>query len=305
MRAPANPLEFWFRAGRTPFLTAPLLSVVLAAAFHRFMGGTIAWGPWWLTLVGVGFVNLGINLVNDYYDHRQGSDNLNQHRTMFNGGSGFIQAGWATARQIRGAGWLCLGVAALIGLHLVSRTGPVLWWVIAAGSVLSVGYSAPPLSLGSTGWGELVAGLSCGPLVALGAYWVLGGSEPALMVLVAIPLGLLVSAILVINEIPDEPADAQVGKRTLVVRWGSAAGIRLHRVLIGGAYASVMLLVLLRLLPLGSLAVLLTLPVALKTLRHASGGVSSGPVEAFTGAMAGTVGLHVLVSVVVAASILW
>jgi 1,4-dihydroxy-2-naphthoate octaprenyltransferase len=262
----------------------------------------LSWPRLALTLSGVALVHLGVNLANDYFDHLQGSDWVNARRTKYNGGAGVIQAGLVRPRQVALVAAGMLAVAAAIGTWLAFAAGPMVWWLMAAGFVLGVGYSAPPLALMGSGWGELVAGLCCGPLVALGAHYVAGGQGHWTVLAASIPVGLLVSAILVINEVPDFAADGAVGKRNLVVRMGPGAGLRLHRWLVLASYAWIAGLVLGGQLPAGGLAVAATAPLAWWLLRNAGRGVADA--AALTAASAGTAGLQALVGVVLTASFL-
>lgn len=316
-----GPARFWLLTARAPFLGASLLSVLLGAAVAAAgaveapgagaatsggapgSAGPSALGGLGvgLALAGVALAHLGINLANDYFDHLQGSDWVNRRRTKYNGGSGMIQAGLVRPGQVAGAAVIALAAAGAIGAWLAAMTGPLVWWLMAAGLVLGVGYSAPPLALMNTGWGELAAGLACGPLVAWGAYHVAGGRQPWLALAAAAPVGLLVSAILVLNEVPDYQADRATGKRNLVVRWGQGAGLALHRGLVLGAYACIAGLAAAGWLPASGLAALATAPLAWRVLGLARRGGSGDP-AALESASGGTAALQALVAAALAVS---
>ena len=57
------------------------------------------------------------------------------------------------------------------------------------------------------------------------------------MVLAAVPVGLLATALLVVNNLRDIPTDAVAGKRTLAVRLGDNATRVLYVALVIGAFA--------------------------------------------------------------------
>ncbi|MDP2871655.1 MAG: prenyltransferase [Bacillota bacterium] len=265
----ASWLAFWARASRAPFLTASLFSVALGAAVARWDGYALSWGLLLLTMVGVAGAHLGVNLANDYADDLLGTDAVNRYRSPFNGGAGLIQAGLVAPRSVLAASSACLITAALAGVWLGAARGPVVLILMSLGFVLGVGYSADPLGLMRTGWGEAVAGLCCGPLVAFGSYFVLTGAVSASVLWPSLPCGLLVSAILVINEVPDYEADRSVNKDNLVVRYGRQAGVRLHGGLLVLTYGLIALFPLLGRMPWQAAAAVVTVPTAWRAVRIA------------------------------------
>jgi 1,4-dihydroxy-2-naphthoate polyprenyltransferase len=87
-----------------------------------------------------------------------------------------------------------------------------------AGVVLSLFYTAPPLRFVHRGLGEIVVALGFGPIMVLGAYFVQAQEYALEPLLASIPVGILIALVLYVNEVPDRPADAAAGKRTLPVR---------------------------------------------------------------------------------------
>jgi 1,4-dihydroxy-2-naphthoate octaprenyltransferase len=250
------------RATRLPFLSATVVPVVLgiaiAAAHGAFDLSTAL-----LTIVGACFVQLGLNVANDVFDTTQGADDANVTPTRYSGGSRVIQYGLVSLRQMA---TLAVGfylAAAIIGLVLLALRGSVALVVIgAAGFVVSIGYTAPPLRLVYRGLGELAVAVGFGPLMLLGAYVVqTGGSLSWEPFIASIPVALLVALILYVNEIPDRRADAHAGKRTLPVRLSRDAVIRGYDAAVLAAYAVTIGGVLFGLLPLPALLVLLTAPL--------------------------------------------
>src|SRR5206468_10283541 len=112
------------------------------------------------------------------------------------------------------------GLGSWIGIALVTQGGWPLLWIGVFGVAVAYSYVGPPLRLAHRGLGEIAVALEFGPVTVLGTYFVLARTfDPAAIVL-SISLGLLVAGTLWINEVPELPADAFVGKRTLVVRPG-------------------------------------------------------------------------------------
>ena len=256
------------RTTRLPFLSATIIPVVLGiviAASHGAFDLLAAV----LTIIGACFVQLAINVSNDVFDTAQGADDANVTPTKFSGGSRVIQYGLVSFRQMAtlGAGLFLAG--ALVGLLLlVLRGSPALLAIGIIGFVLGIGYTAPPLKLVYRGLGELAVALGFGPLMLLGAYVV--QTEGALSwepFVASIPVALLVALILYVNEIPDRRGDARAGKRTLPVRFGQTTIVTGYRVAVVAAYAVVVLTVATGTLPITTLIVLLTIPLALRVSR--------------------------------------
>jgi 1,4-dihydroxy-2-naphthoate octaprenyltransferase len=256
----------FFLATRLPFLTASLVPVALgiaaAATQHRFNLGLAA-----LTLLGAVAVHLGLNVANDVFDATSGADEYNVNPTLFSGGSRVIQYGLVSLRQMIAISAVAYVVAIAIGLYLASVAGWGLLWLGLAGVLISFFYTAPPLRLVHHGLGEPATALGFGPIMVLGAYYVQTGHYALQPLVLSIPVALLVMLILYANEIPDRVADARAGKRTLVVRLSRKVVLQGYGVAAALAYLALVVGVLAGLLPWPTLAALLTIPLAVKTLR--------------------------------------
>ncbi len=162
----------------------------------------------------------GINVINDYYDAIDGSDAENRERVFpFTGGSRFIQNG---VLSLRDAAWLGYGLLALVipgGLWLARQAGDALLVIGMAGLLVGWAYSARPLSLMRSGWGEpcVAAGFL---LIVMGTDCVQRGSLSSAPVWLGLTYALLVMNILYLNQFPDYASDAVAGKRNWVVRLG-------------------------------------------------------------------------------------
>src|SRR3972149_4987150 len=158
-----------------------------------------------------------------------------------------------------------------MGLSLFTLVGSPLLWIGVIGVFAAVFYVAPPLRLAHLGIGELFVGLGFGPLVVLGTYYVLTLQFDWGPLFLSAAMGLLVAAILWINEFPDVEADLSVGKRTLMARLGYARSISVYFYLVALAYIAVFLAVLTGQVAVTALLVFLTLPGAEKAYRHPAG----------------------------------
>ncbi len=213
-----NPIVVYIAATRPPFILATVMPIFLGLAYCIYDGHSINWINAVLTLFAGVLLHAAINVLNDYYDALNGTDDLNQERVFpFTGGSRFIQNEVLTRRQtlIYGIG-LVLTVM-VVGIYLISQTGSILFWLGLFGILLGWGYSAPPLNLNSRGLGELSVLAGFG-LLPLGTYLVQTGELSGMLVLVSLPVGLLTANLLFINQFPDRKADIQAHKLHWVAR---------------------------------------------------------------------------------------
>jgi len=116
--------------------------------------------------------------------------------------------------------WIAFALAALVGVYLVIVGG----WPIVAIGLLSIAagiaYTGGPYPLGYNGLGDIFVFIFFGLAAVCGTYYVQAGTLSAAAVWASIPIGLLATAILVVNNLRDIETDRQAGKRTLAVRLG-------------------------------------------------------------------------------------
>ena len=224
-----HPVVAYIAATRPPFILATVVPVILGLSYSVYQGYTLNWLTAVLSLVAAVLLHAGINVLNDYYDALNGTDDNNDERIFpFTGGSRFIQNEVLTRHQTLIYGIGLMVAVILIGSYLISLTGISLFWLGLLGIVIGWGYSAPPLRLNSRGLGELcvLAGFS---LLPLGAWLVQTDTLSLAVVLISLPVGLLTANLLFINQFPDRKADIQAGKLHWVARlepntarWGYA-----------------------------------------------------------------------------------
>jgi 1,4-dihydroxy-2-naphthoate polyprenyltransferase len=257
----------WARFIRPGFIVVGTGCVPLGAVIAWYETGTFS--PWYLLITWVGaFLLFGaLNVFNDYFDYSLDSDMPPESLTPFSGGSRFIQKGLVPLREALRGGILLLVPVLAIGLILALTRNLLILPLGLWGIFCSAFYTAPPVSIGSRGLGELVAGLNCGPLVALGSYLVQTGAFSWIPLLIALPPGLLVGTILWINQIPDAEVDGRHGKRTWAVRIGKEKAARLYPVLLTLMYLTVLTEVATGILPFAALLVLISIPLAFKAAR--------------------------------------
>jgi 1,4-dihydroxy-2-naphthoate octaprenyltransferase len=261
-----NPLLRYVLATRPAFLSVTFAGVALGLACAHAGGATLDPLAATVTLLFALVAHAGVNVVNDYYDARNGSDAANVDRVFpFTGGSRFIQNGVLSERLtgIFGHGLLLAVIPA--GLWLAHRSGDGLVGVGLAGLAVGWAYSAPPLKLASRGLGELAVTAGW-LLVVVGSEYVQSGRFSLLPVAAGLPYALLVANVLYINQFPDIRADGRAGKRTLVVRLGAAAARYGYAALIVATYGALVAAVVAGILPWPALAACLAAPLSLAAL---------------------------------------
>lgn len=253
--------EIWLLAARPKTLPAAAAPVVagtaVAALDHQFQ-----FGPALAALLAALLLQIGANIANDVFDFHKGADNEQRLGPLR-----VTQAGLLTPRQVLTGMWLTFGLAALLGGYLAWVAG---WPVIVIGLAsiaAAIAYTGGPFPLGYHGLGDLFVFIFFGLVAVGGTYYVQAGSLSPLAVWTGVPLGLLITAILVVNNLRDLETDRATGKRTLAVRLGES-GARLEYVLcLLGAYLTPLLLWIFGLAPAWANLAWLSLPWGMRLVR--------------------------------------
>lgn len=259
----------WVVITRAPFLTAAIVPVLVGAALARHIVHPFPWLVFVLALVGAIALQVAANTFNDYFDWTSGTDEANvDYFQPFSGGSRAIELGLVSARAMFRVGVVSVLVAAVAGFAILLQRGPLLLAFGAAGALIAYFYTAPPLRLvARRGLGELSVALAFGPLMTAGTVFALTGTVPLAAWLVGVPIGLLTTAILYINEFPDAVSDAVTGKNHLVVILGKRTARWGYLAIVACAFAFAVGCVAGGQLPLGALLMLVALPVAIGATR--------------------------------------
>jgi len=252
---------------RAPFL---LLAVVLG-----FLGASVAWyehqkyaepfdlGYAFLAGFGLLIAHACVNIWNEYFDYRSKVD-FRTPRTPFSGGSGALPAGLMTEKQALCLGIITLAVAAAIGIFFTVATDILLLPLLIGSGIIIIIYTPIILKMGYPEW---AAGLGLGTLPVIGAYFVHGGEYHASALIAAIPSGILVHNLLLLNEIPDADADKSVGRRTLPIVLGRRNAAIVYSALMIVMYLWIIGAVRWGDMPSFTLLGLLTLPLGFKAIR--------------------------------------
>ena len=250
----------WVVIMRLPFLSATLVPIFVGAAIAKFAGYPIQWGWLALTALGGSLLQIGTNTSNDYFDHISGTDEINYNYSNkgLNGGGRGIQMGLISPEGMLKLAIVTFGLSALVGIPLIVKAGYSILWLGLIGFLSGLFYTAPPFKFSSRkGLGELLIGLNFGPLMVAGSALVQTGTLLPEAFLIGIPIGLLIAAVVYVNEFPDHDSDKQSGKNTLIVVFGPEKARAGYVSLVVGAFLSIIALVLSEKLPQETLISLL------------------------------------------------
>jgi 1,4-dihydroxy-2-naphthoate octaprenyltransferase len=232
-------IGLWLRTVRAPFLTATFAPIFIGAAVawsdlkDNGIAENWSWKMFWLVLGGASLAQVATNASNDFFDHTSNADEINKVASPFNGGSRVIQVGLMTPGQVLITALVSIAGTVGIGLYLNQQVSgnffgntPILWTGII-GTFLALGYTGDPVRLGYKGFGEIAIALGFGPIMVMGAHYVLtapihnnvlGLWNWVEALIASVPIAILVMLIVWINQFQDAPSDAAVGKNTWVVR---------------------------------------------------------------------------------------
>jgi 1,4-dihydroxy-2-naphthoate polyprenyltransferase len=251
----------WFLAIRPRTLPAAAAGVI--------MGSALAWHDGFFRLDAAVaclsaalLLQIASNLANDVFDFERGTDTHER-----SGPVRVTQAGLLTPSQVKTGMVVMLGIAALLGLYLAWIGGWPIVVIGIAAIIAAIAYTGGPFPIGYHGLGDLFVFIFFGLVSVAGTYYVQAGfiSPPAWWM--TIPPGLIVTAILVVNNLRDLENDRKAGKRTLAVRLGER-GTRIEYVVcIVVAYLVLLLTVWFGILPWSSLLAWLSIPFAIRAAR--------------------------------------
>jgi 1,4-dihydroxy-2-naphthoate octaprenyltransferase len=229
-----------------PFTSASILPILAVGAYFAGVGDDLFnITNFVLCIFGVLIAHLSVNVLNDYFDVKDGTDEENNdYFQQVSGGSRAIELGLITLAGTKKLGTILTLIALLIGGVVLMLTNSAntsfVLYIALAGLFLGYFYTAPPLRLvARRGLGELTIFLAFGPLITLGtAFAIFNGdlmtSEHLMNCLyIGIPMGLLTTNILLINEFPDMVSDIKTKKNHLVVTFGKKASRWIYLLILG------------------------------------------------------------------------
>lgn len=205
-------MNIWIAGARPRTLPAAVVPVAVGTAV-AVGDGVTAWRAVAALVVAVA-IQVGTNYANDYQDGVRGTDDVRV------GPVRLVASGLAPAAAVRTAALTSFGVAAVAGLALAAAVG---WELILVGLVsFAAGwlYTGGPKPYGYLGLGEVFVFTFFGLVATVGSTYVQTGEVTGLAVCAAVPVGLLATSLLVVNNLRDIPTDTEAGKKTMAVRLG-------------------------------------------------------------------------------------
>lgn len=255
-------INFWLKAARLHTLPMSFMSWLVVFCWGLKQGGNVIYG--FLSLFGVMFAHLGVNLIDDYFDFKkelgkEPSPDAMQSIKMQKGKCKYLIDGEATLNQTLLAIFVFFGLATLIGLFLTVVCG----WPVAAIALVASAFCLLYPFLTYWGLGELAVGMTFAPLLFLGVSFVMLGSVSLVVIPLSISTGLLTVGLLHTHALMDFDYDIENNKKTLCTFLGtkmrSLVALGLMMAL---AYANLIMGVYYGIFPNFSLITLLTIPLA-------------------------------------------
>jgi len=210
-----------------PAAIAPVLvgTALATGVVDLRVGGFVA------ALLGAIFIQVGTNLSNDYSDARRGADTEDRL-----GPVRVTAGGLVPPKRVLVATYVTFALAVLCGVYLVYLAGPILLAIGAASILAGVLYTGGPRPYGYEGLGEVFVFLFFGLVAVAGSYYVQTEEVTWEAFALAVPVGLLAAAILVVNNVRDLETDRRAGKRTLAVRLGRPRARTIFGLMVYGAF---------------------------------------------------------------------
>ena len=240
-----------------------------AAGALAALNGLFNWPLFVAALIASVLLHVGTNVTNEVYDVRKGIDTITSPRA-----SHALLKGRLTEREAFSLVGLVFALAAALGIYLITQRGLPILALGIAGLLGGWGYTAPPLQYKYRALGLPLVFALMGPLMVVGGYYAVTGQWSAQALVLSIPVGLLVAAILHGNEWRDISDDARAGIATLSIRYGRNAAHIGYVSLVVGAYLTLALGVFVNVVPTAALLAMFSMPLLVRAIRASELGAS-------------------------------
>ena len=250
----------WVKAIRPFTFTGSVIPVTLGA-FFAMRETSLQAGYFILSLLAIIALQAGTNLLNDYDDYTSNVDTVDSQLS-----SGVIIHKLLKPKEVLLGGQISLALGILTGLYLSMQKGIFIFIIGVIGTLGAYFYTGKPLALKYRGLGAPLVFLLFGPFMVIGSYYVQAQRISLSSILISVPVGLLTTAILHANDIRDIYHDQKAGIKTLSILVGESNSRKIYDLLLLVSYASVILMVICRIIPYLCLVCLVTAPDALKCM---------------------------------------
>jgi 1,4-dihydroxy-2-naphthoate octaprenyltransferase len=223
-----HQLWLFIRLSRPIFLLGGVLLYGLGGAIARYLGHPVDLVTYILGQASVTFIQMMAQYLNEYFDAER--DLSNENRTVFSGGSGVLGSeGLPRKTALYAAAFSLALVATLVFLLILNIEVPFLAWMILILIFLGAFfYNMPPLSLMTSGFGEITTSFVVAGLLPAFAFTLQTGELHRFLVMSCTPLIALHFAMMIVFELPDYASDTKYEKRNLLIRASWVVGMRLH-----------------------------------------------------------------------------
>jgi 1,4-dihydroxy-2-naphthoate polyprenyltransferase len=295
-----NAARLWLMAARPRTLPAAIAPVLVGttAAVYATGGDRFRVGAFIAALVGSVFIQIGTNLANDYSDARRGADTVDRLGPVRVTASGLV-----APQRVLVATWVAYAVVVGCAIYLTTVAGPLIPIVGVVSIAAGVLYTGGPRPYGYEGLGEVFVFLFFGLVAVNGSYFVQLERLDGLPFGLSVSVGLLVAAILVVNNVRDIDTDRRVGKLTLAARLGRERTRTLYTAMLTAAGVLLPITLLAWDGPAEALLGLLVAPLALRlnaVVHTRSDGPSLNKALAGTGMLVGAFSILVSLGLLVA-----
>lgn len=229
-----NLLQQFVKASRMNVMPVILMPILLGAAAAYVWYDAFSWTYLFVSLLGGAAVHLFSNMINDYWDFRNGVDKeASQTEGVIMTNSSFLVKGIWSISAFSLVTWSLFAIALACGIYLAFAIGLPVFIYVASGAFLAYFYVAPPLKLGyrGKGYSELAIFLAFGVLPVTGSLYVHAGTLDVRAFLLSCPIGLMTTLILFNHHFLHWQSDQTAGKRTLVVVLGEQKALRFSKLL--------------------------------------------------------------------------
>lgn len=206
--------DAWVLASRPRTLAAAVMPVIVGSSI-AIRDGVFHPIAALVALLCSLLIQVGTNLVNDLFDFLHGTDKKDRIGPQRATASGLL-----SKYEMKLGIYFTFGLSFFLGLYLV-YLGGIFILLIGIFSILAgIAYTAGPFPLAYNGLGDIAVFIFFGLVGTVGTYYVQANEITAMVFWSSIPVGALITNILVVNNYRDREEDHSNGKNTLAVIFG-------------------------------------------------------------------------------------
>jgi 1,4-dihydroxy-2-naphthoate octaprenyltransferase len=250
------------RAIRIRFLLASIIAVINGLSVAFWKNGIFNLSYAILIFAGVICLHASVDLLNDYWDYKRGTDVITR-RTKFSGGTGVLPEKLLRPKTVYKAGVIFMILGALAGTYFVVIRGITIAIILGFALVTIYLYS---INIVNAGLGEIFVAIK-GIMIVLGTFYIQTGVIDSSAIFIGVIIGILSASVLFVNSFPDYDADRYTGRRSLLTIIGKQNGSRLFPVPVLIPYILILAGIFLGYTKIVSLACLVSIPYAIKAIK--------------------------------------